>query len=111
MRKLFIFMLGQTKWVYFLTEDDNSFERYSISDKDSADIKKEFDSNPVYNRKALKTKIKSYGDEITDFYYKEIPKVDFNHTYSAVINFNSALKKDENYYPEVFLKECKNCSH
>ena len=111
MRKLFIFMLGQTKWVYFLTEDHNSFEKYSISDKDSADIKKEFISNPVYNSKALKTKTKSYGDEITDFYYKEIPKVDFNLTYSAVINFNSALKKDENYYPEVFLKECKNCSH
>ena len=24
----------------------------------------------------LKTKLKSYGDEITDFYDKEIPKVD-----------------------------------
>ena len=32
-------MLGQTKWVYFLTEDHNSFEKYSISDKDSADMK------------------------------------------------------------------------
>ena len=25
----------------------------------------------------------------------------------AVITLDSALKKDENYYPYVFLKECK----
>ena len=55
----------------------------------------------------MKTKIKSYGDEVTDFYNKEIPKVGSNHTCLAVINLDSALRKDENYYPQVFLKECK----
>ena len=33
--------------------------------------------------------------------------MDFNYTCLAVISGNSALKKDENYYPRVFLKECK----
>ena len=33
--------------------------------------------------------------------------MDSNHTCLAVIDFDSALKKDENYYPQVFLKECK----
>ena len=28
-------------------------------------------------------------------------------TLIGVISLNSALKKDENYYPQVFLKECK----
>ena len=37
----------------------------------------------------------------------KIPKVDSNHTYLAVIGLDTALKKDENYYPQVFLKECK----
>ena len=55
----------------------------------------------------LKTKVKSYGDEVTDFYNKEIPKVDSNHTCLAVINLDSAVKKDENYDPQIFLKECK----
>ena len=32
------------------------------------DVKKEFDSEPVYNKQFLKTKIKSYGDEVTNFY-------------------------------------------
>ena len=45
--------------------------------------------------------------KVTDFYNKEILKVDSNHTCLAVISLDSALKKDENYYPQVFLQECK----
>ena len=77
-------------------------------DKVSADLKKGFDSKPVYYKEYLKTKIKSHDDEITDFYHKEIPKVDSNHTCLAVIRFDFVLKKDEIYYPQVFLKECKH---
>ena len=51
--------------------------------------------------------MKSYGDEFTDFYDREIPKVDSNHSCLAVISLDSALKKDEDYYAQVFLKECK----
>ena len=46
----------------------------------------------------MRTKIKSYGVEYTDFYDKEIPKVDSNHPYLAVTNLDSSLKKDKNYY-------------
>ena len=94
--------------MYFLIEDDDLLEKYNtIWDKVITDIKKEFDSKPVYNEEFLTTKIKSHGDEVTDFYNKEIPKVDSNNTCLAVISLDSALKKDENYYPQVFLKECK----
>ena len=55
----------------------------------------------------MKTKIKSHGDEVTDFYDKKIPKVDSSHTWLAVISLDSALKKDDNYYPQVLLNECK----
>ena len=38
---------GETKRMYFLIEDDDVLEKYNtISDKVSADIKKEFDSKP-----------------------------------------------------------------
>ena len=37
----------------------------------------------------------------------EIPKVYSNYTCLAVILINFVLKKDENYYLQVFLKECK----
>ena len=59
---------GQTKWIYFLVKDDDLFGKYNtIWDKVSADIKKEFYSKFVYNNEFLKTKIKSNGDEVTDF--------------------------------------------
>ena len=93
----------QTKWVYFLIEGNDLLKKYStIWNKVSADIKKEFVSETV-----LKTKTRSYGNEATDIYDKEIPKVDFNHTCLAVISLDSGLKKDENYYPQVLLKEGK----
>ena len=55
----------------------------------------------------MKTKIESHGDEVKDFHNKEIPKVDSNYNCLAVITLGSVLKKDENYYLQVFLKECK----
>ena len=55
----------------------------------------------------MKTKIKFHADEVRDFYDKNIPGVDSSHTCLAVIGLISALKKDDNYYPQVFLKECK----
>ena len=59
----------QTEWMYFLIEDDDLLEKYvSIWDNVSADIKKEFDSEPVNNKNYLKIKIKSHGDEVTDLY-------------------------------------------
>ena len=93
---------GQTKWMYFLIEDDDLLEKYNtIWDKVSADIKKEFDCEPVYNKHFLKTKKKSDSNEVTDFYKTKIPTVGSNQTYLAVISLDSALKKDDNYYPQV----------
>ena len=48
----------------FLTEDDNLLEKYNtIWDKVSADS--EFDSEPVHNKKFLKSKILPYDNEAT----------------------------------------------
>ena len=86
--------------VVFLTENDDLLEKYNtIWDKTTADMEKEFDSEPLYNKNFLKSKIKPHGDQVTDFYDTEIPKMDSNHTCLAVISFDSALKKDEKYYP------------
>ena len=37
-------------------------------------------------------------------YDKKIPNSDSNHTCLAVITLDSALKKDDSYYPQMFLK-------
>ena len=57
----------------------------------------------------MKTKIKSCSDKATDFLYKEMPKVGFNYICLAVILIliEFVLKKDKNYYPQMFFKKCK----
>ena len=70
--------------MYFLIEDDDLLEKYNtIWDKLSSDIE------PVYNKKILKAKIRSYDDEITDFSVKEILKVGSDYTCLAVIIIDS----------------------
>ena len=52
-----------------MIESDELLEEYNtIWDKVGTDIKKEFDRQPVYDKNYLKTKVKSYGGEVTDFY-------------------------------------------
>ena len=41
----------------------------------------------------MKTKIKFYGNEVTDFYNKKISKLDSSHICLAGIALDSALKK------------------
>ena len=50
----------QTEWMYFLIGDYET-----IWNKFSADIKRLFDSESVYNKEFLKTKIKSNDDKVT----------------------------------------------
>ena len=58
--------------MHFLIEDNNLLEKYNtIWDKVSADMKKEFDSELVYDKMFLKTKIKSYGDKLQIFMVKK----------------------------------------
>ena len=64
-------------------------------DKLSADIKK----NLIAKLPTIKNFLKQVTDEVTDFYDKGTPKVICNHTSLAVISLDSALEKDEDYYP------------
>ena len=93
--------------------DGDLLEKYNtVEDKVSAEIKKEFDSEPVYDKNYLKTKIKCRGNDVTEFYDKKIPQLDSNHTCSAVTTLDFAITKDEYYSPPppppVFLKECNH---
>ena len=85
----------------FVNKDDDLLKNITIWYKVALMLKKNV-SEPVKNRRFLKTKINLMVTELQTFL------VDFNHTCLAVINLYSALKKDENYYLQVFLKECKH---
>ena len=92
-----------------MIEYDDILEKYNTTwDKVSADIRKKNLIEKLFTTtKTLKTNTKSFSNKATDFDDKEILKVGSNHTSLVVISLDSTLKKDENYYPQVFLKECQ----
>ena len=56
----------ETKYKSFLIKDDELLENYNeIWERICNRIKKGFDSEPAFNEKYLKTKIKSYGEKPT----------------------------------------------
>ena len=76
--------------------------------KISKSIKKEFDSEPIYNGKYLKTKTKSCKGKVnTNFHNNKIPKEGSQCIFLSVILINFVFRTDNNNYPQVFLEECK----
>ena len=71
-------------------------------------MKKEFDSKLVYNKKYLKTKIKSCNGKInTNFHNDKIPKEDSVCIFLSLISIDSIYRTDNKYYPQVFLEKRK----
>ena len=67
-------------------------------------IKKGFDSEPVYNNKYLKTKIKSYEEKInTNFHNDNVPKEGSQYVCLSEILIDSLFKSGKNYYLQVFF--------
>ena len=60
-------------------------------------------------KKILKTKIKSYNGKINiNFQINKISKESSQGICVSVRVIDSAYSKDKDYYPQVFLEECKN---
>ena len=71
-------------------------------------FEKKFDSEPVYEVKYLKANIKSCNGKInTNFHNNKIPKECSQRICLSVILIVSVFRTGEDYYPEVFVEECK----
>ena len=92
-----------------MIKDDKLLEKYSrIWDKVSNSMKKGFDSEPVYNEKDFKSKIKSYEGKIfTNFHSDKVPKEGSQWICLSVSLFDPGFRTGKNYYFQVFLEECK----
>ena len=95
--------------ISFLIKDDELLEKYNeIWEKAKNCLKKEFHSEPVYNEKYLKAKMKSYNGKIdTNFHNNRIPKEGSQFIFLLVILIDYVFRTGKNYYPQVFLEECK----
>ena len=74
--------------------------------KNILDLK--FHSQPIYDDKYIKTKVKTFNNTInTLFSGNEIPKERIRYVCIAAICIDSVLRADNKNYPQVYLEQCK----
>ena len=91
----------------FLAGDDAILKYNKISKKIKKLLSVEFDSQPVYEETYIKTRVKTFGNEVvTKFTNNEIPKENTHYSYTAIC-VDSVLKLEKENYPQVNLEHCK----
>ena len=93
----------------FLIKNDEVWDKYDeIWDmiKDKLGIK--FNSEPVYECKYLKAKVRECDGVIkTNFFGNDMPKENIHYTCIACITIDSVLRIDKKNHLQVYLEECK----
>ena len=99
----------ETRYIYLLIKNDELLKKYNkIWKKGKNNLKKEFDSEPFYNEEHLKAKVTSYNEKInTNFHDNKIQKQGSQFICLSVILIDSVFRTGKNFYPQVFLQECK----
>ena len=75
-------------------------------DKNSHSIKEGFDSEPVYNEKNLKIKMKSYKGKNNKNFHDHLIQGPHSICLSVLLT-DFVFKISKNYYQQVFLEKCK----
>ena len=69
----------------------------------------EFHSEPIYEQKYLKAKVREFDDVIkTNFLGNDMPKENMHYTCIACITIDSVMRIHKRNHPQVYLEECKN---
>ena len=93
----------------FKVEDESVYLKYTeIWDKINKSLNTIFHSQPIYDDKYTKTKVKTFSSMInTLFSGNEIPKERNHYICITAICIDSVLKVDKKNYPQVYLEQCK----
>ena len=99
---------GRKNMSFFIKDDEvwEKFEKIWDVIKNKLGIK--FHSEPIYEQKYLKAKVKEFdGKTRTNFLGNGVPKENVHYTCIACITIDSAMKPSKKYYLQVYLEECK----
>ena len=67
-----------------------------------------FHSNPVYDKKYIKAKVKEFNGAVnTNFWGDKVPKEGVHYTCIAYISTDSVVKMERKNYPQAYLEEYK----
>ena len=95
--------------MFFLIKNSEGWEKYEDIwnvIKNKLNIK--FHSQPIYENKYLKTKVREFDGSIkTNFLGNNIPKENTHYTCIACITVVSVMKMNKKNYLQVYLEECK----
>ena len=93
----------------FKTEEESVYFKYTeIWNKIKSILNVKFHSQPIYDDKYIKTKVKTFNNTINTLLSgDEIPKERIHYVCIAAIYINSVLKTDKKNYPQVYLVQCK----
>ena len=92
-----------------LIKDDEVSKKYDkIWDVIKNKLSIKFHSDPIYEQKYLKAKIREfYGVIKTNFLDNDMPKENMHYTCIACITIDSVMKIDKKNVPQLYLEECK----
>ena len=93
----------------FNIEDEDAYLKYNeIWNKIKSILNIKFHSQPIYDDKYIKTKVKTFSNMInTLFSGDEIPKERIPYVCISAICIDSILRVDKKNYPQVYLEQCK----
>ena len=93
----------------FLIKNDEVWEKYEeIWDVIKNKLGIKFHSEPVYEKKYLKAKIREFDGEIrTNFLGNSMPKENMYYSCITYITIDSIMKMNKKNYPQVYLEKCK----
>ena len=93
----------------FKIEDDEVYIKYNqIWNKNKELLGVKFYSEPIYEDKYIKTKVKTFSSVInTLFSGDEIPKERVQYACISCVSIDSVLTVNKKNYPQVYLEQCK----
>ena len=98
-----------SKNMTFLTRDDEVLYEYNeIWDRVKKKLNIKFHSQPIYDKKYIKTKVREFDGVIkANFLGNKVPKGNMHYTCIACVTIDFVVRIDKKYYPQVYLEECK----
>ena len=97
------------KNVSFKIEDEYGYLKYNeIWNKIKSILNVKFHSQPIYDDKYIKTKVKTFNNSINTLFSRdEIPKERIYYVYISAICIDLVLRRDKKNSPQVYLEQCK----
>ena len=92
-----------SKNMSFFIKDDDMLNKYNkIQDKIKEKINIKFHSEPIYDKKYIKAKVREYDRVIKTNFLGNI-----RYTCIACLVIDSVVRMNKKNYPQIYLEECK----